>query len=559
MVKKNTSDSYGLKRLESKNAKNAVIQKLALDFNLTPIIAEAYYQQFSNYFSEHTQLTLGSGDISYEGVSAYEPAGKHIRLTKKVTLKLKLLDANTDFEVLANFGLAGLRRHRLERITRQAYDQSALLSYEDIALILTTSPATVKRDVALLKKEGKFIMTRGAKLDMGPGLSHKTSIIELYFKGYTFTEIEKKTNHSELSVKRYLADFVQIASLYKQNFSHNQIRLIAQKSDRLVREYCQIYDYYSKKDNNRLTELLTPENIDPKAKKNPALCLEQEVKTMSKPLTKAQIQNKKYRRLKDKSLEQHLLYKFLNNYGYEKGEITAKAIIKDIIQEIQNHFLVKDNSTELLTPGELTWLAVPVDEFPKRAKPIAKTRLKPVVLSFITDDDISHIAHGFDSSSLRKKRLQRFVDQAFEQGALLTQLDLAALLGITDAVVSKYLNEIQSSGKLLPTRGNIHDLSGAITHKREIISLYLKGYFTPEIASKTNHSKEVLDRYIKDYHKVETLWKHGISDLDDISRLTRLSKRVAQQYLDLLPVKIKNRLSMNINNSKKTDFSDAFT
>jgi len=559
MVKKNTSDSYGLKRLESKNAKNAVIQKLALDFNLTPIIAEAYYQQFSNYFSEHTQLTLGSGDISYEGVSADEPAGKHIRLTKKVTLKLKLLDANTDFEVLANFGLAGLRRHRLERITRQAYDQSALLSYEDIALILTTSPATVKRDVALLKKEGKFIMTRGAKLDMGPGLSHKTSIIELYFKGYTFTEIEKKTNHSELSVKRYLADFVQIASLYKQNFSHNQIRLIAQKSDRLVREYCQIYDYYSKKDNNRLTELLTPENIDPKAKKNPALCLEQEVKTMSKPLTKAQIQNKKYRRLKDKSLEQHLLYKFLNNYGYEKGEITAKAIIKDIIQEIQNHFLVKDNSTELLTPGELTWLAVPVDEFPKRAKPIAKTRLKPVVLSFITDDDISHIAHGFDSSSLRKKRLQRFVDQAFEQGALLTQLDLAALLGITDAVVSKYLNEIQSSGKLLPTRGNIHDLSGAITHKREIISLYLKGYFTPEIASKTNHSKEVLDRYIKDYHKVETLWKHGISDLDDISRLTRLSKRVAQQYLDLLPVKIKNRLSMNINNSKKTDFSDAFT
>lgn len=110
-------------------------------------------------------------------------------------------------------------------------------------------------------------MTRGAKLDMGAGLSHKTSIIELYFKGYTFTEIEKKTNHSELSVKRYLADFVQIASLYKQNFSHNQIRLIAQKSDRLVREYCQIYDYYSKKDNNRLTELLTPENIDPNAKK----------------------------------------------------------------------------------------------------------------------------------------------------------------------------------------------------------------------------------------------------------------------------------------------------
>jgi len=90
-------------------------------------------------------------------------------------------------------------------------------------MILTNSPATIKRDVALLKKQGKFIMTRGAKLDMGLGISHKTSIIELFFKEYTFTEIETKTTHSELSFKKYLADFIQIASLLKQNFTLNQI------------------------------------------------------------------------------------------------------------------------------------------------------------------------------------------------------------------------------------------------------------------------------------------------------------------------------------------------
>ncbi len=251
---------------------------------------------------------------------------------------------------------------------------------------------------------------------------------------------------------------------------------------------------------------------------------------MSKPLTKAQIQNKKYRRLKDKSLEQHLLYRFLNNYGYDKGEITAKAIIKDILKVVELYFLVANNDKDISHTqyGELVWMAVPVDEFPQRGKSIAKTRLKPIVLSFLTDDDISHIAHGFNSTSLRKKRLQRFVDQAFDQGALLTQLDLAALLGVCDAVVSKYVCEIQESGKLLPTRGNIHDLSGAITHKREIITLYLHGYLTPDIAMKTNHSKEAVDRYIKDYHKVETLWMHGITDLDEISQLTRLSKKVAQ-------------------------------
>ncbi len=39
MVKLPNRDSYGIKRLESQNAKNAIIQKLANDFNLTPIIA----------------------------------------------------------------------------------------------------------------------------------------------------------------------------------------------------------------------------------------------------------------------------------------------------------------------------------------------------------------------------------------------------------------------------------------------------------------------------------------------------------------------------------------
>jgi hypothetical protein len=266
---------------------------------------------------------------------------------------------------------------------------------------------------------------------------------------------------------------------------------------------------------------------------------------MSKPLTKEQIQLKKFRRLNDKSLDQLLLHKFLNEYGYEKGEITARAIIHDILTIIDQYFLVStlDDDQHHIHYGQLVWMAVPIDEYPQRSKSIAQTRLKPVVLSFFTDDDMSHIAHGFDSVSLRKKRLIRWTDEAFDQGALLTQLDLAVLLGVCDAVVSKYVNEIQQTGILLPTRGNIHDLSGAITHKREIITLYLEGYLTPEIAIKTKHSNEAIDRYIRDYHRVEILWKHGITSIDKISQLTRLSKRVIQQYVDLLPDKMKHLIS----------------
>lgn len=253
-----TKDGYGLKRIESKTARNAIVQRLAADFNLTPIIAEAFYEQFSVYYQEHTNISLSSGEVAYEAVAGDEPPGKHIRLARKITVRLRLIDFNSDLEILANFGLAGLRRHRVARLTKQAYDQGALLSYEDLAMLLSTSPATVKRDTGFLRHQGKFIMTRGLKQDMGPGLSHKTIICDLYFKGYTFSEIEFQTNHSETSVKRYLSDFIQVASLHRQQFSVQQIRLIAQKSERLVREYLQLYQTYASQNNQRLHELLTP-------------------------------------------------------------------------------------------------------------------------------------------------------------------------------------------------------------------------------------------------------------------------------------------------------------
>jgi len=190
-------------------------------------------------------------------VAADEPAGKHIALARKVSCRLTLNDVNEDFQILANYELAGLRRHRILRLTREAYDQGALLSYEDLAILLTTSPSTVKRDIRHLRKhEGKFVMTRGVKHDMGPGLSHKTQIIELYLKGYQFTEIEQKTNHSETSVMRYLRGFTQVATLHYQGFPPGQIRMITRMSERLVREYLQLLSDYQ--DNDRIAQLVNP-------------------------------------------------------------------------------------------------------------------------------------------------------------------------------------------------------------------------------------------------------------------------------------------------------------
>ena len=267
---------------------------------------------------------------------------------------------------------------------------------------------------------------------------------------------------------------------------------------------------------------------------------------MSKPLTRTQINEKKFRRINDKSLRQLLIHRFLNDYGYDKGEVTATAIVDDILKTVEEYFVITLPLEKLATAdqlpeerylryGQLVWMAVPIDEYPEKGKSIVKTRMKPIILTYLATEDIEAFRNELTSRQLRINRLVRWCHQAYDQGALLTHLDLAVLLNVCDAVVNDYVKEWQkSSGELLPTRGNIHDLSGAITHKKEMVTLYLQGYLTPSIAAKTKHSKEAVDRYIRDYERVKVV-RAATADIDTISQILRLSKRVITQYLDLIP------------------------
>jgi hypothetical protein len=164
---------------------------------------------------------------------------------------------------------------------------------------------------------------------------------------------------------------------------------------------------------------------------------------MSKTLTKHEVNLKKFRRINDKSLRQHLIYKFLNSYGYDKGEVTAKAIVDDILKTIEHYFVVRKPLEQMaqgkpppderyLRYGQLVWMAVPVDEFPERGKSIVKTRMKPVILTYLASEDIETIRGGFTSRQLRTNRMVRWCEEAYDQGALLTQLDLAVLLNVCD-------------------------------------------------------------------------------------------------------------------------------
>jgi hypothetical protein len=98
---------------------------------------------------------------------------------------------------------------------------------------------------------------------------------------------------------------------------------------------------------------------------------------MSKTLTKDEVNEKKFRRINDKSLRQLLIHRFINAYGYDKGEVTAQAIVDDILNTIEHYFVVAKPLEQMATGktppderflryGQLVWMAVPVDEFPQK-------------------------------------------------------------------------------------------------------------------------------------------------------------------------------------------------
>ena len=88
-----------------------------------------------------------------------------------------------------------------------------------------------------------IVPLRGVVKDIGSS-SHKSKIVELYLKGYTPTKIQRLTRHSLQSIERYIKDFSRVSILTKREESLDNIRLIIGISERLVKEYQDLFIKY---------------------------------------------------------------------------------------------------------------------------------------------------------------------------------------------------------------------------------------------------------------------------------------------------------------------------
>jgi len=237
-----------------------------------------------------------------------------------------------------------------------------------------------------------------------------------------------------------------------------------------------------------------------------------------------------YGRLQEKTLKNSLILHLMENYGYQSKPKVAEALIIDLLSI---HAESSKDASEL-KPGQMVWPAVLKTEKHGNGKTLAKTKSKQVILSVVGDSDILDYSRGIKTSRILAKRIARIVNEAYHQGGVLSQADIALIFNLSQAKVSKLVLAYQKEKEvMLPLRGVVHDIGRSITHKVKIINMYTQNYSTKDIARATSHAPSSVDRYVRDFQRVKILCERGMI-LSEIAYITSLSENLVTEYVKIV-------------------------
>ena len=178
--------------------------------------------------------------------------------------------------------------------------------------------------------------------------------------------------------------------------------------------------------------------------------------------------------------------------------------------------------------GQMTFLAVSAETPPGRA--VANCSRVAITLTLDSPDDLAALRAG--TATLRRSKIQRLTVEAQEQGALLTQEDLARLLCTSRSTIKRDIAYLRSQGVAVPTRGQVKDIGRGVSHKAHIVGDWLAGYTFSEIQRRRWHSIGSIERYCEAFLRVVRLHTYGLS-VTEIRLSTGLSEHLIQEYLDL--------------------------
>jgi hypothetical protein len=232
-------------RLDAKSLDNLFRRRIEQGANCSPFVSQAILQTVKEVYPlslEDAENHLGLGQLQLLVVAAHEPAGKALEECQKVTVRLTLDAGLEDYETRQAYGVEGLRRARLLRLTAEARDQGGLLSYEDLAYrLLNCGVRTIVRDVAALRRRRIAVPSRGQQQDIGPGQTHRVQAVRLYLQGLEAGEIGRRLYHTLAAIENYVSTFARVVVLLERGHVDDEIAFVLRRSSVLVGAYRSLY------------------------------------------------------------------------------------------------------------------------------------------------------------------------------------------------------------------------------------------------------------------------------------------------------------------------------
>jgi len=232
----------------------------------------------------------------------------------------------------------------------------------------------------------------------------------------------------------------------------------------------------------------------------------------------------RWERINAKGLDQQFLGEVRHGLGCSEFEALA------VLETVHTVFAPMFDAGHTLKPGQIQLSVVDSSVPPNVSLQEAKQRLVTLTLHAGVADTEHRRRHGV--GSLRRLRLVRMSEEAFQQGGLLTLEDLSLVMNCGVRTLVRDLGVLRDERIVPPLRSNVQDMGRATTHRREIITLWLQGKEYSEIAHASYHSVESVANYIEKFKRCVALFQQGF-EVHSTAFLVRVSVFLAQDYFDL--------------------------
>ncbi len=156
-------------------------------------------------------------------------------------------DPEGDLKIRKAYGVAGLRRHKLLRITGEAFEQSVPLSQDLVSFdILGCGLRTLQRDVAHFAKSGVFVpFQRLSAPDRKKRYTYRVAAAKLYLEGRPQHEIAVALYQSTVAVETFIRDFAKVVRLATSGIGSSHIGTVSQVPEVLIEEYLLLFKEYN--------------------------------------------------------------------------------------------------------------------------------------------------------------------------------------------------------------------------------------------------------------------------------------------------------------------------